>query len=59
MPIAADFTVTLAGDIRHASGTAHYTVLELHRWLQDLADDPEAGGNDLIDITSSLSLIHI
>jgi hypothetical protein len=52
MAIADDFTVALNGDIRHASGTAHYRVLELHRWLQDLADDPEASGNDLIDITS-------
>ena len=53
MAIGDDFTVNLAGDIRHASGTTKYTVLELHRWLQDLADDPEASGNDLIDITST------
>ena len=52
MAIDADFTVTLAGDIRHSSGTSHYTVLELHRFLQDLADDPEASGDDLVDITS-------
>lgn len=53
MAIGDDFTVTLAGNIRHASGTTRYKVLELHRWLQDLADDPEASGNDLIDITSA------
>jgi hypothetical protein len=53
MAIGDDFTVNTAGDIRHASGSTNYTVLELHRWLQDLADDAQASGNDLIDITSS------
>lgn len=52
MAIGDDFTVNTSGDIRHASGTTHYTVLELHRWLQDLADDEQASGNDLIDITT-------
>jgi len=52
MAIATDFSVTVGGDIRHDSGTETYTVLELHRWLQDLADDESASGNDLIDITS-------
>jgi hypothetical protein len=53
MTVAADFTVTLAGDIRHASGATNYTVLDLHRFLQDLADDAEAAGNDIVDITST------
>lgn len=52
MAIGDDFSVAVNGDIRHVSGTTTYTVLQLHRWLQDLADDAEAGGNDLIDITS-------
>jgi len=52
MPIEADFSVAVNGDIRHVSGTDNYTVLELHRFLQDLADDAEASGNDLVDITS-------
>jgi len=52
MAIAADFSVAVNGDIRHVSGTAHYTVLELHRFLQGLADDPSAGSDDLLDITS-------
>lgn len=51
MAIGDDFSVNAAGDIRHVSGTATYTVLELHRWLQDLADDQQASGNDLVDIT--------
>jgi hypothetical protein len=50
MPIAADFSIATNGDIRHPSGTTVYTVLELHQWLQDLADDAAASGNDLLDI---------
>lgn len=52
MVIATDFSVAVNGDIRHVAGTENYTVLELHRYLQDLADDQEASGDDLIDITS-------
>lgn len=52
MAIGDDFSVAANGDITHVSGTTTYTVLELHRWLQDLADDAAASGNDLIDITS-------
>ena len=52
MAIADDFSVAVNGDIRHVSGTTNYTVLEMHRFLQDLADDAQASGNDLIDITS-------
>lgn len=50
MPIAADFSISASGDIRHTSGTTVYSVLELHAWLQDLADDAAAAGNDLLDI---------
>jgi hypothetical protein len=53
MAIATDFTVTVTGDIRHVANTNHYTVLELHRWLQDLADDDfVAVAGDVVDITS-------
>jgi hypothetical protein len=52
MAIADDFTVAVNGDIRADSPAATYTVLELHRWLQDLADQAEASGDDLVDITS-------
>ena len=57
MAIGDDFSVNASGDIRyvgdtHGVGTpGYYTVIELHRWLQDLADDAVAGGNDLVDIT--------
>jgi hypothetical protein len=52
MPIATDFTISATGDVRRQGGasTAVYTVLELHQWLQDLADDAAASGNDLLDI---------
>ena len=54
MAIADDFSITVSGDIRHVSGTTHYTVLELHRWLQQIADDETpATANDYLDITSS------
>lgn len=53
MAIADDFTVALNGDIRYVGGgSTYYTVLELHRFLQALADDEVASGNDLVDITS-------
>ena len=50
MPIQTDFSISSTGDIRHVSGTDVYSVLDLHSWLQDLADDAEASGNDLLDI---------
>ena len=52
--IDVDFSVSAGGDIRHVGTEIDtYTVLELHRWLQDLADDASAGGDDYLDITSS------
>jgi len=50
MPIGSDFSISATGDVRHTSGTTVYSVLELHAWLQDLADDVAASGNDLLDI---------
>jgi len=53
MTIADDFTVAVNGDIRHDTGVTHYTVLELHRFLQELADDEApATASDYVDITS-------
>jgi hypothetical protein len=52
MPIGSDFSVSSNGDIRHVSGTTVYSVLELHQWLQDLADDSAYSGNDILDILS-------
>jgi hypothetical protein len=55
MAIQDDFSVAVNGDIRHTGGATNYTVLQLHRWLQDMADDQAAstGGNDLVDIVSN------
>jgi hypothetical protein len=52
MAIADDFSVAVNGDIRYTGTTTNYTVLELHRFLQDLADDASSSGDDLADITS-------
>jgi hypothetical protein len=57
MTIATDFEIQNDKDIRYigaahgAAGAGYYTVLELHRWLQDLADDAAAAGDDYMDIT--------
>ncbi len=53
MAIFDDFSVSATGDVRHVSGTTVYSVLDLHAWLQDLADDAASAGNDLLDILSS------
>ena len=56
MPIADDFQISLTGDIRRQAGasTTVYSVLDLHAWLQDLADNAVASGNDSLDITSPI-----
>ena len=52
MTIFDDFEVDrTTGNIRHTSGSSTYTVLEFHRYLQDLADDAAAAGDDELDIT--------
>lgn len=54
MTIYTDFSVATNGNIRHAgASTDTYTVLELHRFLEDLADDAAPTGDDLVDITSA------
>ena len=51
MAIADDISVAANGDVRYTGTTATYTVLELHRFLQDLADNATSSGDDLLDIT--------
>jgi len=61
MAIADDFTVAQTGDIRYvgaahgAAGAGYYTVIQFHRWLQDLADNAVASNtsSDFLDITDS------
>jgi hypothetical protein len=56
---ALHWTVTRStGDIRytgpdHGAGGSYATVIEFHRWLQGLADDAVAVGNDELDITNT------
>lgn len=58
MPIATDFTIDASGNLRQVAAfvpgtSSRYTVLELHAWLQDLADNPTASGDDLVSILGS------
>lgn len=51
----ATFSIDAAGALRQAAafvpGTSvRHTTLELHAWLQDLADNPAAAGDDLVSI---------
>lgn len=54
MTIATDFEIQADKDIRYvgaahaASGAGYYTVLEFYRFLQSLADDESAAGDDLL-----------
>jgi hypothetical protein len=58
--VATDWTVSrLTGDIRytgggHGASPTYITGIELHRWLQDLADDPayDPVTGDEVDITT-------
>lgn len=52
MAIADDFSVAINGDIRYTGSGTTYTVLQFHRFLQNLADDAQALGDDLVDITT-------
>lgn len=57
MAIENDIAIDLSGNIYYtgavhgAAGAGYYTVIQFHRYLQDLADDAVASGDDLIDIT--------
>lgn len=52
---ASQFTIDSSGNLRQTAafvpGTdVRYSTLELHAWLQDLADNPSASGDDLVSI---------
>jgi hypothetical protein len=51
MPIGSDFEIQAGKDIRYTGTTENYTVLEVHRWLQDLADNAASASDDILDIT--------
>lgn len=50
---AAEFSIDSLGNIRSISGTAVYSVLDLHTWLQDLADNTATSGDDNVSILSA------
>jgi len=58
--IATDWTITRStkvieyiGDDHGGASPSYATVIEFHRWLQDLADDAVASGDDELDITNT------
>lgn len=53
MAIGSDFSVAGNGDIRHIGGTTVYSVLDMHQWLQDLADDASSSGDDNVSILTA------
>lgn len=59
--VASDWTVTRStgnirytGDDHNGASPSYATVIEFHRWLQGLADDAVATGDDELDITNTL-----
>lgn len=59
--VAADWTVTRStgniryiGDDHNGAAPSYATVIQLHRWLQDLADDSTSSGDDELDVTDVL-----
>lgn len=49
--IQADADIRYIGPAHGAAGAGYYTVIELHRLLQDLADNASSSGDDYLDIT--------
>lgn len=47
---ATDFAISAGGAITQVGGTAIYSTLELHQWLQDLADNAAPSGDDNVSI---------
>ncbi len=44
-------SIRYIGPAHGAAGANYVTVLEMHRWLQDLADDASSANDDYMDIT--------
>lgn len=49
----SEFSIAANGDVRSVSGTQVYSTLDLHAWLQDLADNAAASGDDNLSILGS------
>jgi len=50
--VQLDKSIRYIGGDHTTAGANYVTVLELHRWLQDLADDASVSGDDFMDITT-------
>jgi hypothetical protein len=50
--VQAGKLIRYTGPAHGAAGANYVSVLELHRWLQDLADDATISGDDFMDITT-------
>jgi len=62
--IAADWSVDRAtGNIRYIGGDRNgaapscATVIQLHRWLQDLSNDPTSAGNDVLPSSRAMDRV--
>jgi hypothetical protein len=51
---ATDFSISASGDLRSVAGTSVYSVLDLHAWLQDLADNPNVTADDNVSILGAV-----
>lgn len=51
---ATDFSIDTSGNLRHAAGSTVYSVLDLHAWLQDLADNSGATADDNVSILGAV-----
>lgn len=51
MAIGDDFEIQNDKDVRYIGSGSNYTVLQFHRWLQDLSDDAASASDDFLDIT--------
>lgn len=50
--VQANKAIRYVGAAHGAAGAGYVTVLELHRWLQDLADNASVANDDYLDITT-------
>jgi hypothetical protein len=50
--VMTDKKIRYVGSDHGASGANYVTVLELHRWLQSLADDASVSADDYMDVTT-------
>lgn len=50
---ATEFSINAGGDIRTAAAPQIHTVLELHEWLQAMADDANSTGDDVVSILTA------